>query len=293
MHPRVELVKDLQYPRIYQHHKDADDFEYGLDNKLPAKLVIVDETSMIDISLMYSLLCALNENVKLILVGDIYQLPSVGPGLVLQDLINSDLFSYAPLNIIYRQSDNSYIPFLAKDIKMRNTDEEFLYKRDDYNFIIADENQIMEKIIASVKYALSKGINEDRMQILAPMYKGVNGIYNLNMNLQKIYNPEDPLKAEIKYGDKIYRENDKVLQLVNDSDNQVFNGDIGKILSIGKNKLGKTEIRIDFDGNIVFYEKKDLKCITHAYAITIHKSQGSEFEHVLMPVCKSYYNYNW
>ncbi len=270
-------------------HKDSDSFEYDINNKLTAKLVIVDETSMIDISLMYNLLCALNENVKLILVGDIYQLPSVGPGLVLQDLINSDLFSYTPLNIIYRQSDNSYIPFLAKDIKMHNLDDEYLYKRDDYNFIVAKEEDIMEKIIASVKYALAKGINENRMQILAPVYKGQNGIYNLNVNLQKIYNPEDPNKAEIKYGDKIYRENDKVLQLVNDSDNQVFNGDIGKILSIGKNKLGKTEIRIDFDGNIVFYEKKDLKSITHAYAITIHKSQGSEFEHVLMPVCKSYY----
>ncbi len=270
-------------------HKDSDSFEYNLMNKLPAKIVIVDETSMIDISLMNSLLCALKENVKLILVGDIYQLPSVGPGLVLQDLINSDLFGYAPLNIIYRQSDNSYIPFLAKDIKMRNLDDEFLYKRDDYNFIVAGEEDIMNKIIASVKYALTKGINEDKMQILAPMYKGQNGIDNLNVNLQKIYNPEDKAKAEVKYGEKIYRENDKVLQLVNDSDNQVFNGDIGKILSIGKNRLGKTEIRIDFDGNIVFYEKKDLKNITHAYAITIHKSQGSEFEHVIMPVCRAYY----
>ena len=275
--------------RFLKWHKDSDSFEYNEDNKLPQKLIIVDETSMIDVTLMKSLICALNNNVKLILVGDIYQLPSVGPGLVLQDLINSDLFTYTPLNIIYRQSDNSYIPFLAKDIKTQNIDEEFMYKRDDYNFIACPEEEIIPKILASVKYALGKGINEDNMQILAPMYKGINGIDNLNIRLQEIYNYESPDKNEIKYIDKTYREGDKVLQLVNDSDNNVFNGDIGKILAIYKDANNKQIIQIDFDGNIVKYEKKDLKNITHAYAITIHKSQGSEFEHVIMPVCRQYY----
>lgn len=275
--------------RYLKWHKDSDSFEYDENNKLVQKLIIVDETSMIDVSLMKSLVCALNSDVKLILVGDIYQLPSVGPGLVLQDLINSDLFTYTPLNIIYRQSDNSYIPFLAKDIKVQNIDEDFMYKRDDYNFIICAEEEIVPKVLASVKYALGKGINEDRMQILAPMYKGANGIDNLNAHLQDIYNPEDSNKSEIKYLDKVYREGDKVLQLVNDSDNSVFNGDIGKIIAIFKDAQNKQIIQIDFDGNIVKYEKKDLKNITHAYAITIHKSQGSEFEHVIMPVSKKYF----
>lgn len=275
--------------RYLRWHKDTDSFEYNENNKLPVSLCIVDETSMLDTSLMYSLLSALKENAKVILVGDIYQLPSVGPGLILQDLINSDYFCYNPLNIIYRQSDNSYIPFLAKDIKMQNIDEEFMYKRDDYNFIVSSEEDIINKIVSTVKYALTKGINEDNMQILAPMYKGINGIDNLNNYLQNIYNPEDKKKNETTYGDKIYREGDKVLQLINDSDVGVFNGDIGKIISISKNNLNKIVIRIDFDGNVVEIEKKDLKNITHAYAITIHKSQGSEFEHVVMPVCRSYF----
>ncbi len=274
--------------RFLKWHKETDTFEYNEDNKIPHKLIIVDETSMIDISLMYNLLCAINYNVRLVLVGDIYQLPSVGPGLVLSDLITSDLFSYNPLTIIYRQSDNSYIPFLAKDIKMQNIDDDFMYKRDDYNFIVCEDEEILGKVASSCKYALSKGINEDNLQVLAPMYKGINGIDNLNNTLQKIYNPESDRKSEIKYGEKIYREGDKVLQLINDSDNQVFNGDIGKIIYIGDDHH-KLIVRIDFDGNIITIEKKDLKNITLAYAISVHKSQGSEFEHVIMPMSKHYY----
>ncbi len=276
--------------RFLKWHKESDTFEYDENNKIVQKLIIVDETSMIDISLMKALLSAINVNVNLVLVGDIYQLPSVGPGLVLQDLINSDFFVYNPLSIIYRQSDNSYIPFLAKDIKLQNIDEEFMYKRDDYNFIICPEEEILAKVTASVKYALSKGITEDDMQVLAPMYKGINGIDNLNIRLQSIYNPHDDHKQEIKFLDKIYRENDKVLQLVNDSDNGVFNGDIGKILSIYRNFNNKDVVKIDFDGNIVDYEKKDLKNIMHAFAMTVHKSQGSEFNHVIMPISKGYYS---
>lgn len=275
--------------RFLKWHKDSDEFEYNEYNKVFQKFIIVDESSMIDISLMKSLLCALNSNVQLVLVGDIYQLPSVGPGLVLQDLINSDLFTFDMLNTIYRQSDNSYIPFLAKDIKLQNIDEEFMYKRDDYNFIPCEDEEIMPKILATVKYALDKGINEDNLQVLAPMYKGVNGIDNLNNKLQAIYNPLKGNMSEIKYGDKTYRENDKVLQLVNDADLGVFNGDIGRIIAIYKSNDKKMMIQIDFDGNIIEYSKKDLKNITHAYAITIHKSQGSEFEHVIMPICKGYF----
>ena len=178
---------------------------------------------------------------------------------------------------------------LAKDIKMQNIDEEFMYKRDDYNFVIASEEEIIGKIISSVKYAISKGINEDEMQVLAPMYKGINGIDNLNVKIQKLYNPSDDTKEEIIYGEKVFREGDKVLQLINDADLNVFNGDIGKIESIFKNLKQKLTIRINFDGNIVSYEKKDLKNITHAYAISIHKSQGSEFDHVIMPICQKYY----
>ena len=270
--------------RYLKWYKDSNDFFYNEFNKTNHRLIIVDEVSMIDIELFNALLNGISPGVKLILVGDTFQLPSVGPGLVLDDLIGSDYFNFVPLNQIYRQSDNSYIPYLAKEIKNNDLSEEFLTKKDDYSFFQAKSSQIKDAIEQIIKISLSKKIDEKSMQILAPMYKGENGIDNLNNILQKIYNPASSGKNEITYLDVIYREGDKVLQLVNDLDNNVFNGDIGYIESISGNK-----IEIDFEGNIVEYEKKNLKQIKHAYAITIHKSQGSEFEHVIMPISNSYY----
>ena len=147
--------------------------------------------------------------------------------------------------------------------------------------------QICEK---SVK----KGLRVDDVQILAPMYKGENGIDNLNIVLQRLFNPASEEKKEIKLGDIIYRVGDKVLQLVNNPDCNVYNGDIGYIKTIeekkGEGKKAKQEqITIDFDGNYVIYSKEDLYHIKHAYAITIHKSQGSEFPHVILPISKNYY----
>ncbi len=271
--------------RYLKWNKDRNEFFYNEDNKTNQELIIVDEVSMIDVALFNALLKGINLNVKLILVGDIYQLPSVGPGLVLNDLINTDLFNYHPLNMIYRQSNNSYIPYLAKEIKNVDLSEEFLMKKDDYVFYQTDASNLKETIQKIIDISLTKGINEKNMQVLAPIYKGDNGIDNLNRILQDIYNPEQRSKAEIIYNDVIFRENDKVLQLVNDLEHNVFNGDIGYITHILGNK-----ITINFDGNMVTYEKKDLKQIKHAYAITIHKSQGSEFEHVILPICHNYYH---
>ena len=270
--------------RYLKWYKDSNDFFYNEFNKTNHRLIIVDEVSMIDIELFNALLNGISPGVKLILVGDTFQLPSVGPGLVLDDLIGSDYFNFVPLNQIYRQSDNSYIPYLAKEIKNNDLSEEFLTKKDDYSFFQTKSSQIKDAIEQIIKISLGKKIDEKSMQILAPMYKGENGIDNLNNILQKIYNPASSGKNEITYLDVIYREGDKVLQLVNDLDNNVFNGDIGYIESINGNK-----IEIDFEGNVVEYEKKNLKQIKHAYAITIHKSQGSEFEHVIMPISNSYY----
>lgn len=270
--------------RYLKWYKEGNTFFFNEFNKTNHKLIIVDEVSMIDIELFDALLKGISPNIKLILVGDINQLPSVGPGLILEDLINSDYFNYVPLNQIYRQSDNSYIPYLAKEIKNRDLSEEFLSKKDDYNFIQTKKENIKEVLEQIIKYSLSKGINEEKMQILAPMYKGENGIDNLNVILQSIYNPSSVSKNELVYGDVIYRENDKVLQLVNDLEKNVFNGDIGFI-----KKINDKEIIIDFEDSKVSYSKKDLKQVKHAYAITIHKSQGSEFEHVIMPIVNNYY----
>ena len=270
--------------RYLKWYKDSNDFFYNEYNRTKHHLIIVDEVSMIDVDLFNALLNGISSNVKIIFVGDTFQLPSVGPGLILNDLIASDYFNYVPLNQIYRQSENSYIPYLAKEIKMNELSEDCLVKKDDYNFFEANNNQIKSAIKQIIEVSLSKNIDEKRMQVLAPMYRGENGIDNLNIILQSIYNPASIKKIEMKYGDIIYRENDKVLQLINDLDNNVFNGDIGFIKQIVNNK-----IYIDFDSNEVIYEKKDLKNIKHAYAITIHKSQGSEFEHVIMPITSSYF----
>jgi len=270
--------------RYLKWYKDSNEFVYNEYNKTHHKLIIVDEVSMIDVDLFNALLNGISSNVKLILVGDTFQLPSVGPGLVLNDLIESDFFNFIPLNQIYRQSDNSYIPFLAKEIKNNDLSEEFLTKKDDYNFVQVNSDNIKSAIKQITDLSLKKGLDERNVQILAPMYKGEAGIDALNLCLQEIYNPRKRNKEEVIYGEFVYREGDKVLQLVNDLDNNVFNGDIGFIESIMGNK-----IIIDYDGNKVTYEKKDLKNIKHAYAISIHKSQGSEFMHVIMPVSKSYY----
>ena len=220
------------------------------------------------------------------LVGDAFQLPSVSAGLVLQDLIDSDLFNFVPLEYIYRQSDNSYIPYLAREIKNKDLSESFTLKKDDYNFLVTDTHSISKTIKKIVEEGLKKGYDENKLQVLCPMYKGENGIDNLNQILAQVFNP-DRGQRTITYGDVVYREGDKVLQLANNADNFVFNGDIGFIKSIATigTPYKKEVVTIDFDGNLVMYNKKDLKNIKHAYAISIHKSQGSEFDHVIMPIC--------
>ena len=277
--------------RYLKWNKDADEFQVNEFNPNYHKLIIVDETSMIDTNLFSSLLKGLTSNIQLILVGDENQLPSVGPGTILHDLISSFAFTYNPLKEIYRQSINSYIPILANEIKNKELSDNFQDKKDDYNFLNVDSSKIKSSIKKICEMSINKGVNQNDIQILAPMYKGENGIDNLNIILQDLFNPKSDDKKEVKIGDKIYREQDKVLQLVNDVDNNVFNGDIGyikRIVSI--NHPRKNDIfLIDFDGNSVEYKKEDMINVTHAYAITIHKSQGSEFPHVIMPICKNYY----
>ena len=277
--------------RYLKWNKEKNEFQINEFNKNYHKLVRVDETSMIDTYLFDSLLKGITHNIKLVLVGDNNQLPSVGPGLILNDLIESDAFVYTPLEHIYRQSENSYIPILAKEIKDHEIDENFMVQRDDYNFLETNTNLIKEMIRRICLLSKEKGLTEEDIQVLAPMYRGENGIDNLNVLLQDIFNPKSSKKKEIKYGDVIYRVNDKVLQLVNDPDNNVFNGDIGYIRRIDSvmEPKKKDVLLIDFDGTEVIYEREDLINIKHAYAITIHKSQGSEFSHVIMPISKAYY----
>lgn len=276
--------------RFLRWNKDSNTFAINEYNPDFSHLVIVDEVSMIDISLMDSLLKGLTNNIKLILVGDYNQLPSVGPGMLLKDLIDSQTIDTVHLDILYRQKENSYIPILANEI--RNDDlGDFTSVKDDYTFIKCSGSNIIANLTNVCKQILCKDYDYKHFQVMAPMYAGVNGIDNLNKVLQSIFNPPSKEKKELKYGDVIYRENDKVLQLVNDPDNNVFNGDIGIIKSINTTmtKSGKTEITIDFDGNLVVYQTKDLGNIKHGFIISIHKSQGSEFDLVVMPITQSYH----
>lgn len=273
--------------RFLHWNKDTNEFMINEYNPDFSKFIIVDEVSMIDNRLMSSLLRGLTSNIKIVFVGDYNQLPSVGNGNVLKDLIDSDLIHTIHLDLLYRQDEFSYIPILANEIKNETLDESFIEKRDDYQFLECPKDLIIPSIINICKKVIDKGYDYKRVQLMAPIYAGSTGIDNLNKILQDVFNPSAYTKNEIKNGDIIYRENDKVLQLVNDPDNNVYNGDIGIIKSIQK-KNGTVELQIDYDGIIVKYTKKDFNKIKHGYIISIHKSQGSEFELVIMPITSSY-----
>ena len=275
--------------RFLKWNKEADEFMINEYNPDYSNLIIVDEVSMIDNKLMNSLLRGLTNNIKLVLVGDYNQLPSVGSGNVLKDLIESDIVDTVELDLLYRQDEYSYIPVLANEIKNETLEEDFLIEKDDYKFLECHSDVIIPSLVNIVKKVISKGYDYKRVQLMAPMYAGVNGIDNINKVLQDVFNPVELNKKEIKYGDVTYRENDKVLQLVNDPDNNVFNGDVGVIKKIDyKGKSGKVEITIDYDSTLVTYTLKDFNKFKHGFIISIHKSQGSEFELVIMPVSSSY-----
>jgi len=271
--------------------KESNSFEVNEYCKNKENYIIVDESSMIDTILFSSLLKGTLTTAKLILVGDYYQLPSVSQGQVLKDLIDSNTLDVVKLNCLYRQTEDSYITTLAYEIKNKEVTENFMLKYDDYNFINCPSEEILSSIEDIVKKALDKGYTEKDIQILAPIYKTTSGIDSLNKMLQKIINPKSPDKNEITSGEIIYREGDKILQLVNDSDNFISNGDIGyieSIISSNKSKSKKNELVINFDGTRVTYTPKDFINITHGYAISVHKSQGGEFKMVIMPFSPSF-----
>ena len=270
--------------RFLKWNKETNEFSVNEYNKNNHHLIIIDEVSMIDLNLVDNLFKGLTKNIKLVLVGDHHQLPSVGPGNILKDLIESELIDTVYLDTLYRQDENSYITTLAHEIKDNNLSESFLETKSDYTFLKC--HSIKDNLKNLCLQLKEKGYDYKRVQIMAPMYAGVNGIDNLNKELQNIFNPKSN-QNEIKYGDVVFRENDKVLQLVNLHEENIYNGDIGIIKNIVKIE-NKTVIYIDFDGNLVKYEAKDLNKITHGFIISIHKSQGSEFEVVIMPICNSY-----
>ena len=273
--------------RFLKWNKETNEFMVNELNKDTHHLIIVDEFSMVDLSLFDNLLKGLTKNIKLVLVGDYHQLPSVGPGNVLKDLIESEFIDTISLEHLYRQDENSYITTLACEIKNNELSENFLDTKSDYTFLKCNSHSIIDNLKKLCYQLIEKGYDYKRVQIMAPLYATVNGIDNLNKELQEIFNPYDATKNEIKYGEVTYRENDKVLQLVNIPEDNVSNGDIGIIKNITKEDK-KIYVYIDFDGNLVKYESKDLNRIKHGFVISIHKSQGSEFELCVILMANNY-----
>lgn len=271
--------------------KENNKFSVNEYNPNKEKYIIVDEVSMLDTILMSSLLRGIRRDVKLILVGDYYQLPSVGQGQVLKDLIDTDIIDVIKLNCLYRQNEDSYIPILASEIKDKDLSESFMTKKDDYNFIVSENTKVIPSILYIVESALKKGYTDKDIQILAPMYKSINGIDMLNKHLQKLFNPPAATKNELSLTEITYRVGDKVLQLVNDTECNVYNGDLGYIIDIIDSKKSaskKKKIVVDYDGNKVTYTPDKYINIRHGYAISIHKSQGSEFPVVIMPIVNNF-----
>jgi len=269
--------------RFLKWNKDNNRFQVNERNKSDVEIVIVDEASMVDAYLFDSLLRGLKVDTKIILVGDDNQLPSVGPGQVLKDIIESGVCNVIQLKELYRQSQESSIIRLAYDINQDQINTNILNQNDAF-FISCPPSLVKQKILEISKDYLDEDYK--KFQVLAPMYRGKNGIDEINLGMQELFNPKSPKKNEIVINDVVFRVQDKVIQLTNMPDDNVFNGDIGIIESI--QNAPKKEVVIDFDGNEVTYHASDFNNFKHAYSISIHKSQGSEFDTVIIPLVKEY-----
>src|SRR5690625_2885689 len=268
----------------------SDHFEKDEYEQLEGKYLIVDEFSMVDIWLANHLFKAIPDHMQILLVGDEDQLPSVGPGQVLTDLLSSDLIPYIRLHEVYRQKEGSKIIQLAHEIKNDTCTIDSLDKADDFSFISCMEFQMIDVITSIYHKANQKGIDLRDIQVLAPMYRTKAGIHAINKRLQEIVNPRSNRKRERRLKDVIFRVGDKVIQLVNQPEDGVSNGDIGEIVAIfeeDENKENVEQIVISFDGKEVVYERKDYVNFMHAYCISIHKAQGSEFPIVILPIVSS------
>lgn len=257
-------------------------FEYNETKLLPADLVIVDEVSMLDMEMMYHLLSALKPQCRCILVGDADQLPSVGAGAVLHDIIASGQVPVVRLDTIFRQQEGGRIVTNAHLINsgrlpVVNEDPEFRFVE------IEDEAQGAEKISALYNSELLETGDKFAVQVLSPMYKNPCGVDNLNQLIQGRFNPPAEGKGELKGKNVIFRVGDKVMQKHNDYEKGVFNGDIGEIFAIQKDM-----VYVRYPEQDVKYEGQEVDEITLAYAITVHKSQGSEYRTVIMVLVNSH-----
>lgn len=286
---RMNELTGLPSATIHRHLGLNGDNDYqSMEDFLDCDLIIVDEFSMVDTWLANQLLGALSSQTQLIIVGDSDQLPSVGPGQVLADLLRISSIPHIALQKIFRQSEDSTIVDLANQMRQGLLPADFKAKKADRSYFDALPQHIPSMVTKIVTAAINSGISEDEIQILAPMYKGQAGITNLNQLMQDLLNPLNG-QSEFAFNDLKFRKNDKVLHLVNDSQQNVFNGDIGYITDLIPAKYTESkqdEIVMDFEGTEVVYPRNEWLKITLAYAMSIHKSQGSEFQVVILPITR-------
>ncbi|MFV0254911.1 MAG: ATP-dependent RecD-like DNA helicase [Erysipelotrichaceae bacterium] len=266
---------------------ETNTFGKNINDPLGYETIIIDECSMVDNWLLYNLFLASEKVNRFIFIGDVNQLPSVGPGKVLKDVIDSKKFTTIELEKIYRQSEGSAIIQLAHDIQY---DQNNIVFSNDVKFFDCDQYQVKNLVISLLDNAMDKGYSVFDVQVLACKYSGISGIDNLNHTLQQQFNPSNDQKKELRHGSRIFREADKVLLLKNMVDDNVFNGDIGFIIEIN-NEVKKylSTVIVDFDGNIVEFSYENLNNLTLAYCISVHKSQGSEYPIIILAITKNDY----
>ncbi|RSI08711.1 SF1B family DNA helicase RecD2 [Streptococcus sanguinis] len=288
---RMNELTGLPSATIHRHlGMTGDDDTSHLDDYLDADFIIVDEFSMVDTWLANQLLSNISSQTKLLIVGDADQLPSVSPGQVLADLLQIPTIPQTKLETIYRQSEESTIVTLASQIQKGILPADFTEKKADRSYFEARNEHIPPMIEKIASAAIRSGIPAQDVQVLAPMYRGPAGIDQINNLMQNLINPVEKDELIFEAPDCQYRQGDRVIHLVNDAESNVFNGDLGYISDLLPAKYTDSkqdELTIDFDGNELVYQRSEWYKIRLAYAMSIHKSQGSEFPVVILPITKS------
>ncbi|MGZ5454196.1 MAG: SF1B family DNA helicase RecD2 [Candidatus Aminicenantales bacterium] len=276
--------------RVLEFQPKKGTFKRNEGNALSGEALVIDEFSMVDLPLMFHLLKAVPPWMRLILVGDKDQLPSVGPGNLLHDIIESGTVDVVRLDEIFRQEKESLIVVNAHRVNQglplvhaprEDKDADFYFIRQD------DERKAFQTICkmcaSSIPAKLGLSPLDPRIQVISPMYKGLVGVDNLNTELQARLNPGG---EGLQVGTRVFRARDKVMQVRNDYDKDVFNGDIGSVLHADRAKF---RLYVDFEGRTVCYEKDELNDVTLAYAVSVHKAQGSEYQAIVMPLLTQHF----
>ena len=275
--------------RLLEYDASVRGFKRGAETPLEADLVIIDEASMMDISLANSLFKAIAPSASLLLAGDVDQLPSVGPGNVLRDIIDSGFVSVVRLQTIFRQGPGSLISLNAARINQGDFLEllpDYEGEKDFYCIFRDEAEEIEQEIISLCESRLQKRYGFDPVrdiQVMTPMRKGIIGAENLNKRLQETLNPS---AAALAVSSRQFRAGDKVMQIRNNYDKEVFNGDLG---IVSGRSTEEQSLEVNFDGRRLAYDGADLNELVLAYAITVHKSQGSEFTCVILPIHTTHY----